>query len=321
MPLCLTRVFVKEDTVYVTDETVETPAPEEASNVDLLTDAAPAERPYTPAEGLDPEAPYGWTIDRKTGTKRPRKRAGRGVRVVKVEEPAAEAPRQPDREPDRVPGRVTPEVKRTRTRARRERAERVESEPMPPFRAGPIAKGMNKLYLRAGKILKAMDRDLGIAVIEMTKAEYDEEQNRVEGDLTVGEAWEAVAQVNPRIRRVLLRFIEGGAWGALFWAHVPLLMAIMMKERVARRIPFARLAAAFLNDDDAGDDAQAPGMGGLLAGLTQEDMQQAAAMFSQFMPGAASAMPPGMAGYATVRDRNGVRPATVEDLGFGDADA
>lgn len=290
--------------VPVTDEST---APEETP-----------ERTYTPAEGLDPEAPYGYTIDRKTGEKRPRKRAGRGVRVVKVEEPAPAGAPKTEREPDRVPGRVKPESKERRTRTR---TAKPEPEPLPPFRAGPIAKGVNRLYLRGGKILKAMDKGLGIAVIEMTKPTFDDEGERVEGDLTVGEAWEAVAQVNPRIRRLLLKFIEGGAWSALFWAHVPLLLAIMMKERVARRIPFARLLASFMDDGDDGTAVDGPG--GLLAGLTEADIAQAQAMFNLFMPGAAAEMAEnGEHGYATVRERNGtVRPATTEDLGFGDAPA
>lgn len=290
----------------------EQPQAEGASDAPVTEEG---ERPYTPAEGLDPVAPYGYTIDRKTGEKRPRKRAGRGTRVVKAE-PASETAPAADREPDRVPGRVRPPEKTGRSRRTRE--PKAAPEPMPPFRAGPIAKGMNKLYLRAGKILKAMDNDLGIAVISMTKAEYDENGERTEGDVTVGEAWEAVAQVNPGVRRLLMRFIEGGAWGALAWAHAPLLLAIMMKERVARRIPFARLAASFLNDEDDGEQAgQAPpaGFGGLLAGMTEQDLMAAAAAFNQFMPGAAGAMPTGTAGYATVRDRNGVRPAAAEDFG------
>ena len=76
-----------------------------------------------------------------------------------------------------------------------------------------------------------------------------------------------------------------------------------------------------MNDDEDGSASDGPA-GGLLAGLTQEDMAQAVAMFNQFMPGAASAMQDGQHGYATVRERNGtIRPATADDLGFGDAPA
>lgn len=266
----------------------------------------PQERIYTPAEGLDPEAPYGYTIDRKTGEKRPRKRAGRGVRVVKVEEPPPAGAPKAEREPDRVPGRVKPESKERRTRTR---TAKPEPEPLPPFRTGPIAKGVNKLYLRAGKILKVMDSDLGVAVISMTKPEYDEQGERVEGDTTVGEAWEAVAQVNPRIRRVLLRLIEGGGWAALFWAHAPLLLAIMMKESVARRIPLARLLAVFINDEEE-EQAPAGSVGGLLGGFSQEDIAQAMAMMSSMpMPDWPS---------SPVRQPMPARTAVYEDIPLPD---
>lgn len=238
------------------------------------------ERPYTPAEGLDPEAPYGYTIDRKTGEKRPRKRAGRGVRVVRVEEPPAET--ASEREPDRVPGRVKPEQKTRRTRTRQARP---EPEPLPAFRAGPIAKGMNSLYLRAGRLIRAMDHDVGTAVIASTRAESED-------DVTVGEAWEEVAKNNPRIRRVLLRLISGGAWSQLFMAHAPILLAVLLKERIARRLPLMRLLASFLGPDEEG----APGVdqaGEFLAGLTQDDLAQMAAAFNQFMPGMDFAAGPG----------------------------
>src|SRR5260221_3367129 len=82
-----------------------------AANTDAEPDP-PEERPYTPAEGLDPEAPYGYTIDRTTGAKRPRKRAGRAAAAPKAE-PEPEVPK-PEREPDKVPGKVKPPEPRRR---------------------------------------------------------------------------------------------------------------------------------------------------------------------------------------------------------------
>lgn len=295
--------------------------PNARDGLDTVGEPDPPElqRAYTPAEGLDPEAPYGYTTDRKTGERRPRKRAGRGVRVVKAEEtePAAEAL---TREPDRVPGKVKVTTGGSR-RERRANAPRPEPEPLAPFRAGPIAKGVNRLYRKGGRILKVWDAEIGQAFIECTRKDIDPETGEPDAeDVTVGEAWEEIAKVNPRIRRVLLKLIEGGAWGSLFMAHAPILLAILTKESVLRRLPVSRLIRAFVSSDDEDVDDSGntvPTLGNLAAMLTPEDMEQAAAMFSQFMPGAAAAMPPEQRGYATVRESDGtVRPAMPEDLGF-----
>jgi hypothetical protein len=285
----LTCVFAEEDTECMTVDAPPFLTPSDTEPGPPETEQE-QERPYTPAEGLPPEAPYGYTIDRKTGERRPRKRAGRGVRVVKVEEPAQTGAPKAEREPDRVPGRVRPEEPKRKTR---ERAPRPEPEPLPVFRAGPIAKGVNRLYRKGGKILKVWDAELGQALIECTRKDIDPDTGEPDPeDTTVGEAWEEIAKVNPRIRRVLLKLIEGGAWGALFMAHAPILLAILTKESVLRRLPLARLLAAFASDDEdeRGQGAE-PGMGDLLASMTPEDMAQAMAMASRFMPGAPAPMP------------------------------
>ncbi len=282
-----------------------------------------AERPYTPAEGLDPEAPYGWTIDRATGVKRPKKRAGRVKITPQNDEPepaTAGAPRA-EREPDRVPGRVRPESKK-RGRGTRQRTPKPPPEPLPSFRAGPIAKAVNKLYLRAGKLVRAMDPDIGTAIISMTRKELDEEGRPIDDDVTVGEAWEEIARLNPRIRAMLMKLISGGAWSQLFMVHAPLLLAILMKESIARRLPLMSMLASFFNDDE-GEPANAGPASGLLAGLTQEDVAQAMAAFNQFMPGAAANMPPNINGYSwhVGRTPEQTRAATAEDFGLGDAAA
>lgn len=277
-----------------------------------------AERPYTPAEGLPPEAPYGYTVDRKTGVKRPRKRAGRGVRVVKVEEPAEQGAPKPAREPDRVPGRVKPEE--PRARRARVRVDKPEPEPLAPFRAGPIAKGVNRLYRKGGKILKIWDAEIGQALIECTRRDIDPETDEPDPeDTTVGEAWEEIAKVNPRIRRVLMKLIEGGAWGALFMAHAPILIAILTKESVLRRLPLTRLFAALADDGDGEDTGGAPDLGGLLASLTPEDMAQAAAMFTQFAPGMGGAVPGTAPGFMTDAYRSAARsPMPTREVVYED---
>lgn len=41
------------------------------------------------------------------------------------------------------------------------------------------------------------------------------------------EAWFDMARENDRVRRVLLMLIEGGAWGKVFAAHTPILIALL----------------------------------------------------------------------------------------------
>lgn len=271
----------------------------------------------------DKNAPLGYVIDRATGERRPKRKAGRppkpsGSRQADTRPPSRPVDPPPlQREADMVPGQIKPEgTRRGRGRPPREVPETV------PFRAGPIAKGINRLYRKAGKIVSVWDREIGRAVIECTRKDIDPDTGEPDPeDATVGEAWEEIARVNPRIRRILLKMIEGGAWGQLFMAHAPILLAILMKESILKRLPLGRLIAAFMDDSEDGDDLRGPetgqGPAGMFAGLTQEDMAQAAAMFSQFMPGAAAEMPDGQRGYATVMEPNGMqRPATADDLGM-----
>ena len=132
-------------------------------------------------------------------------------------------------------------------------------------RGGVLAAGINKLYRRAGKIIRAFDHDIGQAVIECTRADDLEE-----GELTVGEAWEALAKANPRIRRFLLKAIAGGAWTDLVMAHAPIGIALMLKPSVQRFIPFGRLLESVAEpDEDSGD-----GEGGLPGRMTAADFEE-----------------------------------------------
>jgi hypothetical protein len=132
-------------------------------------------------------------------------------------------------------------------------------------RGGVIAAGVNKLYRRAGKILRAMDPDLGNAVIACTRKDSDEPD-----ELTVGEAWENLARTNPRIRAFILKAISGGAWGDLLMAHAPIGVALIMKPAVQRMIPFRRLMESMAEPDEDTPE----GEGGLPGGMTMDDFEQ-----------------------------------------------
>lgn len=162
---------------------------------------------------------------------------------------------------DRAPGAGAKPPKGSRAKGKREPVD------VPPFRAGPIATGMNKLYARTGKILRVMDPDIGNAVLASTRKESED-------DVTVGEAWEELARVNPRIRATLLKMIQGGAWGQLMMAHAPIILAILMKDAIRKRIPMFRLVSALFDADDDGTSAGSDFTGGMNGG----DMAQAMAM-------------------------------------------
>ena len=216
------------------------------------------------------EAPWGWTRDRQTGELRPKLKPGRPAAAPPGLDELHAAGPPPGPEPDKPPGE--PGERRGRWGRRRPEPQEV---PMP--KGGVIAAGVNRLYRRAGRIVRAMDEDIGTAIIECTKPDPEDPDW-----LTVGQAWENLAKDSPRIRRWLLRLIKGGALQDLILAHAPIGMAIAMKPAIGRllmrmpllrRLPVAKLAAAFFGDEDEDGNPVAPdGMGGLSA----EDVQRMA---------------------------------------------
>lgn len=246
----------------------------------------PQEQTTTPDEmGPDDQAPFGYTIDKATGEKRAKLRPGKQPGTPAKKAPAADEP-PVDPATDRAPGSVR--AKRSRLYGggtiRRGRAPKPDPEPLPPFRAGPIAKGVNKIYARAGRILRALDHDLGTAVILTTRKESED-------DVTVGEAWEEVARTNDRIRAFLLKVISGGAWGQLVMAHAPIALAMLMKDSVRKRLPLTRLAEAFFEPADGDEDqADAGDAGPTVAGMNLADLQQLGELAQNLMAGAVGRM-------------------------------
>lgn len=231
------------------------------------------------AEEAAPEsaaAPFGYMKDPVTGEERPRKTRGRVAKSPSLDELKAEREAEAAGINDRAdikgePGDRAPQTGRRRKRGRGEPKPPKPEQPTPQFREGQIAKGMNRLYRKAGKMIRVMDRDIGQAFIDITRKEDEE-------DVTVGEAWEEFARANPRIRRLLLKLIAGGAMGQLFMAHAPIFLAFLMKDAIRRHIPFNRLFEAFL---DGGEDGEAPADGTPMEGVTPGDMQEAMAFAQQ----------------------------------------
>lgn len=236
--------------------------------------------------GFDPleptaEAPYGYTKDRKTGEYRPKKLPGRpGAasapefsftpgNTPTVDELKAEKTKHAE---DRAPAKP----KRTRSR------KPAEDTPEVPYKAGVITKGMNKLYVRAGKLVRAMDYDIGQAIIASTRKETDD-------DVTVGEAWEELARTNPRVRAFLMKLMTGGAWTQLFMAHAPIFLAVIMKESIRKHIPMGGLIDGLLgNDEETGAPSE---VSQALGGLQPADMEEVMKMAQQFMPGFLNNLP------------------------------
>lgn len=246
----------------------------------------------------DDNAPYGYTVDRKTGERRPKKIAGRPKAEQEPAEPGDVRSLPPvERTKDREPGTGIIKGKTRKVR---------EPEDIPAFRAGPIAKGMNRLYLKTGKLVRAFDPEVGQAIIDSTKKESED-------DVTVGEAWEEIARVNPRVRKFLTKLISGGAWGQLFMAHAPIFLAVVMKPAIISHIPFAKVIESMAEPEED----TAPGEGGLPGGMTAADADQVMNLAKSQMAAMGFNLPPDMMAQAEamamqMAGGNGAVPAGVK---------
>ena len=77
---------------------------------------------------------------------------------------------------------------------------------------------------------------------------------------------------------LLVKLIAPGAWGAVVMAHMPIVLAISMHDRIRSRIPFGKLAGAV-----AASDAET-GTNGMFGDLSEADIQAMARTFSAGMP-------------------------------------
>lgn len=250
--------------------------------------------------GLDPNgpsegAPYGWMTDPDTGERRAKKRPGRQRRAPEPEPATAElVSPAPEPETDRTP------IERTEDRApagpRRGRGKRRgsasadvprETEPatMAPFRAGPIAKGMNKLYRKAGKLVSVVNPTVGQALIEITRKDDED-------DTTVGEAWEELARTNPRVRAFLLKLMGGAGWSQLFMCHLPVLLAVAVQTGLIERLGFGGLISLMSDDEEpAGSDDPVAAMAAAM-GIDPEDMMAMASQLAGSLPQMGTVPPP-----------------------------
>ena len=205
---------------------------------DLADDILFARDDDEPADlAPDDDAPYGYTLDAKTGERRPKLKPGRPAKTPRTPDELAAS--QPiEAEADKPPA----------PRGRRSRGQPVPPVPddeVPMPKGGVIAKGVDRLYRRAGKLVRVWNLELGSAFIDCTRPDPDDPDA-----ITVGQAWENVARDNPRIRAWLVNLIRGGDWQELLFAHAPIGIAIVTSTWVARIIPFGRVAESMLEPDE-----------------------------------------------------------------------
>lgn len=211
------------------------------------------------------EAPYGYTQDRVSKQWRPKKAPGRPHTPRSAEQIAAEPPPPPP--PADEPPAAAP------------KPPPVTDADVPMPKGGVIARKVDKLYRRAGKILRRLDYDLGQALIECTRA--DEED-----DITAGQAWEALCRDNPRIRAWVLQFTRGGTWQDLIMVHAPLAVALFSKPWILSHIPLMSMIGGFFeadDDDQAGDGGQDLDGDGRAEDLTPGDLEAMADTHSAVM--------------------------------------
>jgi hypothetical protein len=90
-----------------------------------------------------------------------------------------------------------------------------------------------------------------------------------------------------------MRLMVGGAWSALVTAHLPIFMALAMKEGIRSRIPLLGLAETLLTDepDGAGGEQVPSGLAEMMGGINPEDMAQMVAVAQGMMGQMAAGMP------------------------------
>lgn len=292
-----------------TVQTVQDAADELEPAADTAEESPALVSPAAEELSLEPDAnaPYGYMIDPDTGLRRAKIRAGRRRKTTIPPQVASPSAEQLDaqgpikRGEDRPPA---PRGKKARGKTSAKTANEGQAAAAPPFRAGPIATGMNKLYARAGKILRVIDHDIGTAMIVVTRKESDD-------DTTVGEAWEELARTNPRIRAFLYKMVEGGAWSGVFMAHAPIFMAFLMKEGIRRRLPFQRLLSSLLDPDENGPSEVSDMLGGV-QGVDMQQMMNAAMDMMANLPRSATINPSAPGFFTppppTINDNDSVIP-------------
>lgn len=118
--------------------------------------------------------------------------------------------------------------------------------------------GQNKKVRSGVRALTEKDRDKIVSLYTMTgmalmpfKPKTAQAFALVADD--AAKAWYDLARENDSVRRTILMLIEGGAWGALFAAHLPILLTLL-PESAMSNLPFQFDPNDMLRNMDDGND-------------------------------------------------------------------
>lgn len=123
-------------------------------------------------------------------------------------------------------------------RERNERKEKKEKEPpkkLPPRRKGALVKQLEELYTTVGMAVMAFDQPCGTAIVNSAER--------------CAISLDNLAYENDAVRRILYRILETSAWGGVFAAHSPIIMAIAVHHVPAVRTVMARLMAKGVGEE------------------------------------------------------------------------
>lgn len=138
--------------------------------------------------------------------------------ATEIEDQAPDVDQAPAPEPEHV----EPSPSRPRSRARKPRT-RTEKTPRQPgasrsssTRRAPLAPRVANAHMMIGlgvSFAPGIPNGQAIGIALATQAE------------TIGEAWEALAKENPRVREMLEKLLTAGAVGQLLMAYMPVALA------------------------------------------------------------------------------------------------
>lgn len=109
---------------------------------------------------------------------------------------------------------TTPGSKDSATKGERAKAAKTE-KPLPPIPRGGFVAPVERMYGTIAMGLMAVDMDMATAVANSAH--------------NAAVAWDELARTNPAIRRMLVAMMSTTATGALIAAHMPILIALMVK--------------------------------------------------------------------------------------------
>lgn len=93
------------------------------------------------------------------------------------------------------------------------------------------------LYTTVGMFLMPIKPDVSNAILDTTRVMDPDTKEMVDGPTRAelcADAWMELAEENDSVRRVILFYVETGAWGKMFAANMPILIAALPDDAFAR---------------------------------------------------------------------------------------